>query len=230
MPVATIQWAGPVRTIHSQPPILADLILTCATGRYRHLQHCTQRKWDIAPMNTKKRSRGISPGCWSKAKRVLQDLGPGKDQKPFAVVEGYRADELVISIRGAKPGPEETTTTDRSTQTTDNTGDTAVEVKTRDASLSLAGTTWTGNNPEAGEYTIEFLQEGQIHYIINVLQNGVTSPRTVKGSWKQSGNSIQIVIGNSYSVLQGTIDGSMMKGEGSNQEGATWKWTLFKKE
>src|SRR6266498_724816 len=163
-------------------------------------------------------------------KRVLQDLGPGKDQKPFAVVEGYRADELVISIRGAKPGPEETTTTDRSTQTTDNTGDTAVDVKTRDASLSLAGTTWTGNNPEAGEYTIEFLQEGQIHYIINVLQNGVTSPRTVKGSWKQSGNSIQIVIGNSYSVQQGTIDGSMMKGEGSNQEGATWKWTLFKKE
>src|SRR6266540_2520028 len=43
-------------------------------------------------------------------KRVLQDLAPGKDQKPFAVVEGYRADELVISIRGAKPGPEETTT------------------------------------------------------------------------------------------------------------------------
>ena len=32
-------------------------------------------------------------------KRVLQDLGPGKDQKPFAVVEGYRADELIISVR-----------------------------------------------------------------------------------------------------------------------------------
>jgi hypothetical protein len=37
------------------------------------------------------------------------------------------------------------------------------------------------------------------------------------------------VIGNSYSVLQGTIDGSLMKGEGNNQEGVSWKWTLFKK-
>lgn len=32
-------------------------------------------------------------------KRVLQDLGPGKEQKPFAVVEGYRADELVDNQR-----------------------------------------------------------------------------------------------------------------------------------
>src|SRR5687768_6979187 len=35
-------------------------------------------------------------------KRVLQDLGPGKDQKPFAIVEGYRADELVIAVRDPK--------------------------------------------------------------------------------------------------------------------------------
>lgn len=62
------------------------------------------------------------------------------------------------------------------------------------------------------------------------MQNGVTAPRTVKGTWKQSGNAIQITIGNSYSVLQGTIDGSVMKGEGTNQESTTWKWTLFKKE
>lgn len=48
--------------------------------------------------------------------------------------------------------------------------------------------------------------------------------------WKQSGNNIQIVIGNSYSVLHGTLDGNVMKGEGTNQEGVTWKWTLFKKE
>ena len=38
------------------------------------------------------------------------------------------------------------------------------------------------------------------------------------------------MIGNAYSVLQGSIDGNIMKGEGNNQEGATWKWTLFKKE
>src|SRR6266567_1657747 len=152
-------------------------------------------------------------------KRVLQDLGPGKDQKPFAVVEGYRADELVISLRGTNRITQETPAPDRSVQANNSATDTALEVKSRDGNMSLAGTTWAGNSPEAGEYTIEFLKDGQIHYIINVLQNGVTSPRTVKGTWKQSGNSIQIVIGNSYSVLQGTIDGGMMKGEGNNQEG-----------
>ena len=107
--------------------------------------------------------------------------------------------------------------------------DPSIEMKSREADASLAGTAWTGNSPESGEYTMEFVKGGQLRYIISVLENGVVSPRTVKGTWKQSGNNVQIVIGNSYSVLQGTIEGNLMKGEGSNQEGVTWKWTLFKK-
>lgn len=154
-------------------------------------------------------------------KRVLLDLGAGKDQRPFAVVEGYKADELVLAIAnpnaaannaqpepvvigngaGADPGP----------------------------AGGLEGTSWTGNSPEAGEYTIEFLKDGKLNYIIKVMQNGVTAPRTVKGTWKQSGTTVQIVIGNSYSVLQGTVDGSVMKGQGTNQEGTEWKWMLIKK-
>ncbi len=166
-------------------------------------------------------------------KRVLQDLGPGKDQKPFAVVEGYRADDLVISIRDAKAMAQQTNASDTSiTQT--NAGaasrDSGVELKSPDSGTSLAGTTWTGNSPEAGEYSMEFLKDGKLNYTIKVMQNGVTSPRTVKGTWKQSGNNVQIVIGNSYSVLQGTIDGNIMKGEGNNQEGVSWKWSLFKKD
>jgi hypothetical protein len=161
-------------------------------------------------------------------KRVLQDLGPGKDQKPFAVVEGYRADELVISIRDPKAAAAQQTTTPDASPA-DRSADSAVEVKSREADASLAGTTWTGSSPEAGEYTMEFLKDGELHYIIKVLQNGVTSPRTVKGTWKQSGNSVQIVIGNSYSVLQGTMDGNVIKGEGTNQEGTSWKFALFKK-
>jgi hypothetical protein len=162
-------------------------------------------------------------------KRVLQDLGPGKDQKPFAVVEGYRADDLVISIRDPKAAAQQTNPAEASQQANSSNVDPAVEVKSRDADTSLAGTTWTGSSPEAGEYTMEFLKDGELHYIINVLHNGVTAPRTVKGKWKQSGTSVQIVVGNSYSVLQGTIDGNVMKGEGNNQEGGSWKWTLFKK-
>jgi hypothetical protein len=163
-------------------------------------------------------------------KRVLQDLGPGKEQKPFAVVEGYRADDLVIAVPGAKGVAEATSTSEARPPAATPDVDTAIEVKSRDASTSLAGTTWTGNSPESGEYTMEFLKDGQLNYTIKVLQNGVTSPRTVKGTWKQSGDNVQIVIGNSYSVLQGTIDGNLMKGDGSNQEGTTWKWTLFKKQ
>jgi hypothetical protein len=35
-------------------------------------------------------------------KRVAIDLGAGKNQKPFAVVEGYRAEDLIIAVGGAK--------------------------------------------------------------------------------------------------------------------------------
>lgn len=163
-------------------------------------------------------------------KRVLQDLGPGKDQKPFAVVEGYRADELVISIRDAKALASQPYVADMSTQSNAPGRDTSIELKTPEAKSSLEGTTWTGNRPETGEYTIKFLKERQLDYIINVMQNGVTSPRTVKGTWKQTGDDIQITIGNSYSVWQGAIEGGVMKGNATNQDGVSWKWTLFKKD
>lgn len=156
-------------------------------------------------------------------KRVLLDLGAGKDQRPFAVVEGYKADELVLAV--ASPGGANNKAQPEPIAI--GRGE-ATEPSAADGSLE--GTTWTGNSPEAGEYTMEFLKGGQLNYTIKVLQNGVTSPRTVKGTWKQSGTSVQIVIGNSYSVLQGTIDGSVMKGQGTNQEGTEWKWTLFKKQ
>lgn len=166
-------------------------------------------------------------------KRVLQDLGPGKDQKPFAIVEGYRADELVIAVRDPKvkqTDVPETNVVDRSVKVDNPTGDNAVDPKAAETVTSLVGTSWTGTNPEAGEYTINLLKDGQLEYVINVLEDGKTAPRTVKGKWKQSSNHIQLIIGNSYSVLQGTIEGGIMKGDGTNQEGTSWKWTLFKKE
>jgi hypothetical protein len=165
-------------------------------------------------------------------KRVLQDLGTGKAQKPFAVIEGYRADELVISVRNPKSSSQQGNTTNSTNQPNANVAsrDTGIEVKPSNTGRSLEGSTWTGNSPEAGEYTIKFLKDSKIEYIINVLQNGVTSPRTIKGSWREADNTVQIVIGNSYSVLKGTIDGNVIKGEGTNQEGVSWKWMLLKKE
>ena len=163
-------------------------------------------------------------------KRVLQDLGPGKDQKPFAVVEGYRADELVLAVRDPKAPAPQPYIPDTKTQANEATRDTSIEMKPKEADPSLLDTTWTGSSPESGEYTMKFLKDGALQYIISVMQNGVTTPRIVKGSWKQSGKNVQIVIGNSYSVLQGVMDGGIIKGDGTNQEGTTWKFTLFKKE
>ncbi|HZE68395.1 MAG TPA: caspase family protein [Pyrinomonadaceae bacterium] len=163
-------------------------------------------------------------------KRVLQDLGPGKDQKPFAVVEGYRADDLVLAVRDPKAAAQQPYIPDTNTQSTGATRDTSIEMKPKEVDASLLDTTWTGSSPESGEYTMKFLKDGALQYIISVMENGVTAPRIVKGTWKQSGKNVQIVIGNSYSVLQGVVDGGIMKGDGTNQEGTTWKFTLFKKE
>src|SRR5213079_502854 len=82
-------------------------------------------------------------------KRVLQDLGPGKNQKPFAVIEGYRADELVISVRDPKAA-QQTNPIETVTPTNPNaTGrDTGVELKPRDSSTSLAGTTGPARVPK----------------------------------------------------------------------------------
>jgi uncharacterized caspase-like protein len=101
---------------------------------------------------------------------------------------------------------------------------------TRSADSPLVGTTWVGSSPEAGQYQVEFLKDGQLNYVINVRENGVTSPKTVKGRWRQSGANIQIIVGDYYSVWEGTIDGGTMKGAGTNQEGVKWNWTLFRKE
>ena len=165
-------------------------------------------------------------------KRVLQDLGPGKDQRPFAVIEGYRADDLVIAVRNSHVLAQQPEPILPGTERAINsaTRDTGIVIKPRESEMTLAGTTWTGASPQGGEYTLNFLKDGQLQYVIDVLENGVTAPRTIKGTWKQSGKNIRVVIGNSYSVLQGVIDGNVIKGEGANQEGVSWKWVVFKKE
>ena len=94
--------------------------------------------------------------------RVLQDLGPGKNQKPFAVVEGYRADELIISVREIKAAGSQPYVPDMSTKTDAPGRDAAIELKSTDPNASLVGTTWSGNRPESGEYTIEFLKDGAL--------------------------------------------------------------------
>lgn len=166
-------------------------------------------------------------------RRVLLDLGHGRVQRPFAVIEGYRADALVLATKGAQPAASSHGFSDERKQVQPSAAPQDAPAASRPGGEhtagGLAGTTWTGNSPEAGEYTIEFLGDGRLRYLITVLQNGKKSQRAVNGTWKQSGASVQIVIGNSYSVLNGTLEGDLMRGTGVNAEGTKWDWVLLRK-
>ncbi len=69
-------------------------------------------------------------------KRVQLDLGGEKKQKPFAVVEGYKADDLVISVVIGIPS------------TTMNTGKVSESVDPATIELSFWDTIKNSNNPE----------------------------------------------------------------------------------
>ncbi|HSE97956.1 MAG TPA: caspase family protein, partial [Blastocatellia bacterium] len=155
-------------------------------------------------------------------KQVLLDLGSGKEQKPFAVIEGYRAEELVI----AAPGQKLAEAADRAIVSREpvesNTGPVSQENPSdRSPTTGLEGTTWTSMSAESGEITVEFQMGGKLRYTIKT--------GSVGGTWKQSGSFVQIVIGNGYSVSEGNMEGGLIKLEGSNQEGKKWRWTLIPK-
>lgn len=146
-------------------------------------------------------------------KRVLLDLGAGKDQRPFAIVEGYKADELVLAVAD----PNSRSTAQPEPVTIGNGAGSDASVAERG---SLLGSTWVQTKSE-GDYTIEFLKDGKLRY---KLPTG----KETGGTWKQAGTVVIIVI-NSYSTLEGTVEGDVMKGEGTNMEGEKWKWIWTRK-
>ncbi len=171
-------------------------------------------------------------------RRVTLDLGQGRVQKPFAVVEGYRADELVLSVKDPKAAAAADANVQRMKAEAPAQPATAPANappigRTEELPLEggLAGTAWTGTSPELldGEYTIEFLKDGQLNYIFNRILNGQKERTTVKGKWRQVESFVQITIGNSYSVWQGKLDGGIIKGSTSNVEGVKGEFLLLKK-
>jgi hypothetical protein len=160
-------------------------------------------------------------------KQVLLDLGPGKEQKPFAVIEGYKADDLVLAYFTKKVDQaplQSTPPGDR--PPAEETGIDSGGLETFSGS-ELEGTVWSGATA-AGPYTIEFLKAGRALYVITSMRSGKEMQFVTESRWLQSGKVVQIRVG-TYSVMNGTVDGDVMKGEGSNVEGVEWKWTMFKK-
>ncbi|MBA2501770.1 MAG: caspase family protein [Pyrinomonadaceae bacterium] len=153
-------------------------------------------------------------------RQVLIDLGQGKEQRPFAVIEGYKADELVIAAtRNGRATTDNTTTSQISAETASVTTDS--NDGTRNTTDSLEGTTWTGMN-EFGEFIIEFLPQGKLRYTL------LSNKRPVGGTWKKIGNVVQVVIGG-YSVAEGTMENNIIRLEGSNSEGGKFRMLLTPK-
>ena len=176
------------------------------------------------------------------ASQVRLDLGQGREQKPFAEIGGYRANELVLSVKDPNAAAAaqrmeqqlaaETPATPAASPAASHAAETiAGRSEMLPFESGLAGTSWTGNDPALldGEYTVEFLKDGQLNYIFNRLVNGKMERTTVKGKWRQVESFVQITVNNSYSVWQGKLDGGIIKGTATNVEGDKREFVLLKK-
>lgn len=178
------------------------------------------------------------------ASQVRLELGQGREQKPFAEIGGYRANELVLSVKdpaaaaaahrmdeqlsAEAPAPAAPTPRPASTPDAAPPAGRAEELPLEGG---LAGTTWTGTSPEIidGEYAIEFLKDGQLSYSFNQLKNGKMGRAAVKGTWRQVESFVHIRI-NSYSVMEGKLDGGIIRGTLTNVEGLKRDFVLLRKD
>lgn len=113
-------------------------------------------------------------------KRVQLDLGGDKNQRPFAIVEGYKADDLVISIvaKGS-------TSTGSTTKTSDSADPTAVE-------LSFWDTIKNSSNPEDFKAYLQQYPNGRFATLARIRANPTTSnqpPSTTRPGGGSGGSS-----------------------------------------
>ena len=155
-------------------------------------------------------------------KQVRLDLGAGKVQRPFAVVEGYKADELVISVAGPR-GLAVTKATPTGPEPPRAAADQEEEGGRETPFLKLEGTIWEGEGIQQGPFTIEFLPGGKIRYTTLFDKN------VAGGTWKQFREHVQVSIGN-YSTSTGKLEGGVLKLKGENADGLKWDWVLTPKE
>lgn len=152
--------------------------------------------------------------------RVAQDLGGDRVQKPFAVIEGYRADDLVLADLDAR-----TVAQSRTPPPVAPPPVPAAPVVARDPipTNALAGTTWRNT-----QFALEFLADGKLRHLVDGIQNGAKHQFVSPGTWLQSGNRVQFTI-RSYSRWNCTLDGDALDCRFENDAGDTGKATLLKK-
>ncbi len=163
-------------------------------------------------------------------KQVALDLGKGKVQRPFAVVEGYKADELVLGVASvrdlklplASAGDDEPIEQPRQSDAAP-----AAEGEKGgrgEVVPNIEGTVWTGTTV-AGTFDIEFMKEGKLSYLL-LVERG--EPRARLGKWRQFGKAVMIDLG--YSVSEGKIEDGVIRVEGESLAGEKFRYTLYRKE
>ena len=112
-------------------------------------------------------------------KRVQLDLGGDKNQRPFAVVEGYKADDLVISVAVKAPA-----SIGSAAKTSDTVDPTAIE-------LSFWDTIKNSSNPEDFKAYLQQYPNGRFATLARIRANPTTSsqPSAATGPGVGSGAS-----------------------------------------
>jgi tetratricopeptide (TPR) repeat protein len=94
-------------------------------------------------------------------KRIAIDLGSTKQQKPFAVIEGYRADELVVAV------------TNSASNTTNNSTPNVAMVDPAAIELSFWESIKNSNNPDDFKAYLEKYPDGQFASLAKSRTNSV---------------------------------------------------------
>lgn len=161
-------------------------------------------------------------------KQVALDLGKGKVQRPFAVVEGYKADELVLGVASARDLklPVAAASDDEPVELPRQPSAASVEEKggRGEVVTNLEGTVWTGTTV-AGTFDIEFMKGGKLSYLL-LVERGEPRPRL--GKWRQFGKAVMIDLG--YSVSEGRFEDGVIRVKGESLAGEKFEYTLYRKE
>jgi hypothetical protein len=128
-------------------------------------------------------------------KRIGIDLGSGKEQRPFAVIEGYKADELVISL-----APLKTVAASTSPSEIDPAPKSAVDPAA--VELSFWETIKSSNNPEDFKAYLEQYPNGRFTALARLRAQPASSSSSPKAS-ETSNEAIR----NSRDPISGRYEG-----------------------
>ncbi|HWS85360.1 MAG TPA: caspase family protein [Pyrinomonadaceae bacterium] len=171
-------------------------------------------------------------------KRVGIDLGSGRLQRPFAVIEGYKADDLIVSVVG--PGAADVAAAPHVSPSSPAVED-APRPPATAAGLNLAGTQWVARASTGFVYVYEFREGGKLFFkdFYEVAPDGWRSPHlpadystgfSPDGSWELKGNSLTMQTGGKYVEYEGVVGDGRIEGRAYSKGQVEWTWLAIKRD